>query len=65
MRSPRPPDAGGAGLGLAIAQEIAHGHDGTLTAGEAPGCGARFTLTMRGRRNENASHRVMGGARLW
>jgi signal transduction histidine kinase len=39
-------DAGGAGLGLAIAQEIAHGHDSTLTAGEAPAGGARFTLTM-------------------
>ena len=41
-------DAGGAGLGLAIAQEIAHGHNSTLTAGESPDGGARFTLTMSG-----------------
>jgi signal transduction histidine kinase len=39
-------DAGGAGLGLAIAQEIARGHNSTLTAGEGPDGGARFTLTM-------------------
>ncbi|WP_327636384.1 HAMP domain-containing histidine kinase [Kribbella sp. NBC_00482] len=40
-------DAGGAGLGLAIAREIAHGHDSTLTAAEAPAGGARFTLTLQ------------------
>ncbi|GAA1120543.1 HAMP domain-containing sensor histidine kinase [Kribbella jejuensis] len=39
-------DAGGAGLGLAIAQEIAHRHNSTLTTTESPNGGARFTLTI-------------------
>ncbi|TDD59273.1 HAMP domain-containing histidine kinase [Kribbella antibiotica] len=39
-------DAGGAGLGLAIAREIALRHHGTLTAAEAPSGGARFTLVL-------------------
>ncbi len=39
-------DAGGAGLGLAIAREIALRHHGTLTAAGAPGGGARFTFVL-------------------
>ncbi|GAA1690023.1 hypothetical protein GCM10009745_39120 [Kribbella yunnanensis] len=39
-------DAGGAGLGLAIAREIALRHGGTLTVSEAPGGGARFELVL-------------------
>jgi len=39
-------DAGGAGLGLAIAREIAFRHHGTLTVAEAPSGGARFTLVV-------------------
>jgi signal transduction histidine kinase len=36
----------GAGLGLAIAQEIALGHHGTLTAESQPGQGSTFTLRL-------------------
>ncbi|UNO40369.1 HAMP domain-containing sensor histidine kinase [Streptomyces sp. MST-110588] len=36
----------GSGLGLAIAYENAHLHGGTLTAANAPGGGAVFTLTL-------------------
>jgi signal transduction histidine kinase len=39
-------DDGGAGLGLAIAKDIAVRHGGTLTAGEAPGGGALFELRL-------------------
>ena len=37
---------GGVGLGLAICRGIAHAHDGTLTATNRPGGGARFRLTL-------------------
>uniref|UniRef100_A0AAU3GQP7 histidine kinase n=1 Tax=Streptomyces sp. NBC_01401 TaxID=2903854 RepID=A0AAU3GQP7_9ACTN len=43
-------DDGGAGLGLAIARDVASRHGGTLTVGERPGGGARFTLRLPGRR---------------
>ncbi len=36
----------GSGLGLAIVAQTAHRHGGTVTAGAAPGGGARFTLTL-------------------
>ncbi|MFF5971055.1 sensor histidine kinase [Streptomyces sp. NPDC012769] len=36
----------GSGLGLALARENALLHDGTLTAANAPGAGAVFTLTL-------------------
>ncbi|MFF5894622.1 ATP-binding protein [Streptomyces argenteolus] len=39
-------DDGGAGLGLAIARDVAARHGGTLTVGAAPGGGARFTLRL-------------------
>lgn len=39
-------DDGGAGLGLAIARDVASRHGGTLTVGEAPGGGALFTLRL-------------------
>ena len=36
----------GSGLGLAIVAQTAQRHGGTVTAGAAPGGGARFTLTL-------------------
>jgi signal transduction histidine kinase len=39
-------DDGGAGLGLAIARDVAVRHGGSLTAGEAPGGGALFELRL-------------------
>ncbi|MFF9345907.1 ATP-binding protein [Streptomyces sp. NPDC014734] len=39
-------DEGGAGLGLAIARDVAVRHGGRLTVGEAPGGGARFELWL-------------------
>ncbi|MFD5639867.1 sensor histidine kinase [Streptomyces sp. NPDC127077] len=39
-------DDGGAGLGLAIARDVARRHGGTLTAGEAPAGGALFELCL-------------------
>ncbi|MFF4361634.1 ATP-binding protein [Streptomyces sp. NPDC001604] len=39
-------DDGGAGLGLAIARDVAERHGGTLTVGEAPGGGAVFRLRL-------------------
>ncbi|WP_410540249.1 sensor histidine kinase [Streptomyces sp. KL2] len=39
-------DDGGAGLGLAIARDVAARHGGTLTAGRAAGGGALFTLRL-------------------
>ncbi|MFE4549691.1 sensor histidine kinase [Streptomyces sp. NPDC056785] len=39
-------DDGGAGLGLAIARDVARRHGGTLTAGEAAEGGALFTLRL-------------------
>ncbi|MFE5629372.1 sensor histidine kinase, partial [Streptomyces sp. NPDC056542] len=39
-------DEGGAGLGLAIARDVAVRHGGTLTVGEAPAGGALFELAL-------------------
>ncbi|MFI7388554.1 ATP-binding protein [Streptomyces sp. NPDC049813] len=39
-------DGGGAGLGLAIARDVAVRHGGALTVGAAPGGGALFTLGL-------------------
>lgn len=38
--------AGGTGLGLAIGRRIAVAHDWTIAADDAPGGGARFTVTL-------------------
>jgi K+-sensing histidine kinase KdpD len=40
------PDAGGAGLGLAIARRLAQAQDGTLTYADRPGGGSVFTLRL-------------------
>lgn len=37
---------GGAGIGLAIVRDIVHAHDGTVSAGDAPGGGGRFTVRL-------------------
>jgi signal transduction histidine kinase len=42
-------DDGGAGLGLAIARDVAERHGGTLTVGQAREGGALFTLRLPGR----------------
>ena len=39
-------DAGGAGLGLALASRLAEAHGGSLSVGDAPLGGARLTLTL-------------------
>jgi two-component system sensor histidine kinase KdpD len=44
-RAPGAP-AGGVGLGLPIARQLAEVHGGTLTAENRPGGGARFTLRL-------------------
>ncbi|MGA4851385.1 sensor histidine kinase [Streptomyces sp. G5(2025)] len=41
-------DEGGAGLGLAIARDVAARHGGTLVVGEAPSGGALFELRLPG-----------------
>ncbi len=47
--SARDRHAGGTGLGLAIVSQIAEGHNGTVTVGDSPLGGARFTVTLRNR----------------
>ena len=42
----RPPDSGGAGLGLAIVWTIVHAHGGTVTLANAPGGGALATVSL-------------------
>ena len=37
---------GGHGLGLAIAQEIAHAHGGSVAVSSVPGEGSTFTVTL-------------------
>jgi signal transduction histidine kinase len=44
--------SGGAGLGLAIAQEIAQNHEGNIRAESTVGVGTKFTVTLASRPNE-------------
>ena len=46
LDSSRERKTGGSGLGLAIAHRICTRHHGSLTAGESPAGGARFTITL-------------------
>lgn len=39
-------DEGGAGLGLAMVQQIAQAHGGYMTLESVPGIGSRFTLHL-------------------
>jgi two-component system sensor histidine kinase CiaH len=48
LPGPRGTRAGGSGLGLAIGRRLAAAHGGTITAGDAPGGGARFTVRLPG-----------------
>jgi signal transduction histidine kinase len=41
-------DVGGAGLGLAVASDVAAAHGGALTIGDSPLGGARVTITLPG-----------------
>jgi two-component system sensor histidine kinase MprB len=45
-RAPRARTLPGSGLGLAIAREVGEGHAGAITAENAPGGGALFTLRL-------------------
>ena len=44
--SARARGTGGSGLGLAIVAQVAAAHDGSVVADDAPGGGARFTVTL-------------------
>jgi len=44
----------GSGLGLAIVAQVVERHAGSVTAGRAPGGGARLTVTMPGRATQPA-----------
>ncbi|MFI5255027.1 MAG: sensor histidine kinase, partial [Candidatus Limnocylindrales bacterium] len=48
LPGPRGSSTGGSGLGLAIARRIAAAHDGTISAGNGAGGGARFTVRLPG-----------------
>ena len=45
-RFARSADSGGSGLGLTIARQLVERHGGTLTAGNEPNGGARFTVRL-------------------
>lgn len=47
----------GAGLGLAIAQELVEAHDGCLTVSSQPGAGSRFAVQLPPQRWHNAGQR--------
>ncbi|MFI7637921.1 sensor histidine kinase [Nonomuraea sp. NPDC049400] len=55
LEASRVKDAGGTGLGLPIARQIAHAHNGTLTLEDSPR-GARFAFRLPGYTTRNANH---------
>ncbi|WP_214105751.1 sensor histidine kinase [Acrocarpospora catenulata] len=55
LEASRRKDAGGTGLGLPIARQLAEGHGGTLTLEDSPR-GARFVLRIPGRAVPTAEH---------
>lgn len=46
LEASRSRDTGGAGLGLAIARAVIEGHGGSVTLSDAPGGGARVTVSL-------------------
>jgi NtrC-family two-component system sensor histidine kinase KinB len=57
FRVPRPDHPSGAGLGLAIAKEIADAHGGSISLQSTEGQGSRFSFTLRRADSGSASTR--------
>jgi two-component system, OmpR family, sensor kinase len=52
---------GGAGLGLSIVEAIVHAHHGSVEAGNAPGGGAAFTVTLAAAPDDPRSDATLAG----